>query len=601
MASARRLYDVSSRLIDGRSLPYSIRQLGVLAPGHGAVTAVLIGLGIMAAIAESLGITLIVLLLHVASGGGTEFEPTGVFGHAIGVFHAIFGTDNRVLAVAIFLLIGFQAGLVATYRIASDRVGYRMSEKIRNALHRRLLYAPYDDFLRHERGDLLNTLATHSFSVATVYNSLVRIAVSAAAIVVFSVFLLAVSWQIGLMALVGFAVLSIGARLLARVARAYGARMLKINLDLSTILLKTLQGMRTIRSFGIEERQQKRLETISKQQVDATLKFSVIQNAIAPFMEVGTVTVLLIIVVVAGMLNISFAVALASVALLYRAQPRLRELDHQLLQLDELRAPLAVVAGLLGPLEHPAPPQGTRPFDRLAREIRFDRITVQFEGQARPALNSVSFTIPSGRRTAIVGPSGSGKTTLISLLLRLRAPSSGLVTADGVPLSDIERTDWLGHLAVAGQDVDLIDGSLRENILMGRPDALEAEVAEVLRITELESLAADLPDGLDTWIGEYGLQVSGGQRQRIGLARALLVRPKVLILDEAMNALDDDLEHAIRKRLWVLDHKRTLVVITHRVGTLTDVDHVILLSAHGSLVAEGPPQLVLHGRWAAES
>lgn len=584
MSSARGLIEAGSRFLEGRSFPSAIRQLSLLAPGHGPITAGLIALGVLAAVAESLGITLIVLLLHVAAGGGTEaFEPGGVFGMAIGAFHAVFGTDNAMLAGVIFLLIALQAGLVATYRIVSDRIGYRMSQRIRNAIHRRLLYAPYDEFLRNERGDLLNALATHSFSVATVYNSLVRIAISAAAIAVFAVFLLAVSWRIGLMALVGFAVLSLSARVLARVARAFSEKMLKVSLDLSTILLKTLQGMRTLRSFGIEERQQQRLEAISERQVNATLRFSVIQNMIAPVMEVGTVTLLLVIVMVAGVMGISFGVALASVALLYRAQPRLRELDHQLLHLDELRAPLAVVAGLLDQPEDP-PKQGTRAFHRLRRGIRFENVTMRFEGMTRPALNAVSFEIPAGRRTAIVGPSGSGKTTLISLLLRLRTPTAGTVTVDDVPLTEINRTDWLGRLAAAGQDVDLIDGTLRENIMMGRPDATDTEVSEVVRVTELETLVAEMPHGLDTWIGEYGLQVSGGQRQRIGIARALLVRPDILILDEAMNALDDDLEHAIRKRLWTNADGRTVVIITHRLETLHDVDHIVRLSDHGAVI-----------------
>ena len=141
------------------------------------------------------------------------------------------------MAAAIFLLICLQSALTATYRIVSDRVGYRMSERIRNAIHCHLLFVPFDHFLRHERGDLLNALATHSFSVAAAYNSLVRIAVSAGAIVVFAMFLLAASWQIALMALAGFRVLT-AARQLARVSRVLGEKMMTVNLDLSTLMLR---------------------------------------------------------------------------------------------------------------------------------------------------------------------------------------------------------------------------------------------------------------------------------------------------------------------------------------------------------------------------
>ena len=234
-------------------------------------------------------------------------------------------------------------------------------------------------------------------------------------------------------------------------------------------------------------------------------------------------------------------------------------------------------------------PQGSRRFQHLSREIRFDRVTVLFEGKARPALQEVSFQIPGGCRTAIVGPSGSGKTTLVSLLLRLRLPSQGSITVDGVPLFDLDRSGWLGQLAVAGQDVDLIDGTLRENIGLGRADASQVDIEEVIRRAELGDLMSQLPDGLDTWIGEYGLQLSGGQRQRVGIARALLVRPSLLILDEAMNALDNALEQRLRERLWVLNNGRTLIVITHRVETLRDMDHIITLSPDGRVIREGPP------------
>src|SRR5262249_35252853 len=159
---------------------------------------------------------------------------------------------------------------------------------------------------------------------------------------------------------------------------------------------------------------------------------------------------------------------------------------------------------------------------------------------------------------------------------------------DGVPLEEIRRTDWLDLLAIAGQDVDLIEGTVIDNIRMANQASSDDDVRAALQVAGIADTISRLPDGYSTWIGQQGMRFSGGQRQRLGLARAILRDPTILILDEAMSALDKSLEDSIRHAIDRHFAGRTRLLITHRTETLHDVDHVICLD-QGRVVAMGPP------------
>jgi ABC-type multidrug transport system fused ATPase/permease subunit len=193
---------------------------------------------------------------------------------------------------------------------------------------------------------------------------------------------------------------------------------------------------------------------------------------------------------------------------------------------------------------------------------------------------------------ALIGASGAGKTTIVNLLLRLYSAAEGLIRIDGRPIEDIRRADWLGLLAIAGQDVDLVEGTVIENVRIAKNDASEEEVVHALRVAGISDLVEALPDKYDTRVGQHGLRFSGGQRQRLGLARAIVRNPKFLILDEAMSALDRTLEESVRRAIQFQFKGRTLLLITHRLESVLDADHVVCIE-NGRVCAEGPPSKVL--------
>ena len=237
------------------------------------------------------------------------------------------------------------------------------------------------------------------------------------------------------------------------------------------------------------------------------------------------------------------------------------------------------------------PPQGAHTLGRLDGTIAFDNVSFGYDPQAL-VLEDVSFEIPAGVTTALIGASGAGKTTIVNLLLRLYEPLAGEIRIGGTRLTDTKRGDWLSRIAVTGQDVDLVEGSVIDNIRMAKTGASEAEIIAAAHSAGAASFVANLPEGYDTWIGQEGTRFSGGQRQRIGLARAILRDPDFLILDEAMNALDTALESQVRRSIDRDLGGRTILVITHRIDAVRDAAQVVWIE-NGRVRSQGPASLVL--------
>jgi subfamily B ATP-binding cassette protein MsbA len=192
-------------------------------------------------------------------------------------------------------------------------------------------------------------------------------------------------------------------------------------------------------------------------------------------------------------------------------------------------------------------------------------------------LKDVSFEVRAGEMAAIVGPTGAGKTTLIDLLLRFYDPTSGSVEIDGVDLRQITRDSLLGHMAVVTQEPFLFDGTIRENLLYGRPDASEEQMFAAARAAYVDAFVQDLPDGYQTQVGADGARLSGGQRQRITIARAILRDPAILIFDEATSSLDSKSERYVQEAIDALLGGRTVFVIAHRLSTIRRADKIVVL------------------------
>lgn len=216
-------------------------------------------------------------------------------------------------------------------------------------------------------------------------------------------------------------------------------------------------------------------------------------------------------------------------------------------------------------------------FPDFKDKITFENINFEYK-KDKPVLKNISFEVPKGETIALVGNSGGGKTTIVNLLPRFYKLKKGAIKIDGISINDIKLNDLRAHIAIVFQDNFLFEGTIRDNILLGKLDATEAELHNAIKNSYLEDFINSLENGLDTQIGERGVLLSGGQKQRIGIARAFLKNAPILILDEATSALDNQAEHIVQQAIDNLMKNRTVFVIAHRLSTIQNANRIAVIN-----------------------
>ena len=545
-------------------------------------------LGLAAAIAETLGVSLAVMFLFSVLGQTEEIASgDGLFAAVFRQFEQTFGSDPTLIAVGFVLLILGNALLIYAYQVLTATLMNRIAERMRDVVHETYVTVGYRHLQAFDRGALIHTLAGETWAVSEALHRIARIGVNLSAVVIFGIGLILFSWQIGLTvvvtALAGFAFL----KTLLGPLRRYSDQTLAENRILYERMLVSLNGMRTIRAFA-QERFILRVFGASSVKVRIlAVKAERLKSLILPLGEVFGLIALVLIALVAKTAAIDTATTVASVLLLMRLQPHMRELDGHRVALAAISASLRNVRETLDLDRALWPKPGHLEHERLEDEIRFEDVSFVHDARRAPSLDKVSFVIRRGETTALSGPSGSGKTTIINLLLRLYEPDSGHITVDGTDLLDLTRESWLGNVAIAGQDVELVEGTVAQNIRLARHEATAEELRQACEDAGILEDILAIPEGFDARIGAGGLSFSGGQRQRIGLARALIRKPDILILDEALSALETGLEDRIKDRIAGAMKGKTIITVSHRADALATADAVIRID-QGRVVNPDP-------------
>jgi ATP-binding cassette subfamily B protein len=373
--------------------------------------------------------------------------------------------------------------------------------------------------------------------------------------------------------------------------------------DLGALLANNVAGIATIRSFTAEDRESTRVEAGSQGYREANRDAIRLSSAFIPLIRMAILAAFTITLVVGGRaaLNGTMEVGVFSV-LVYMTQRLLWPLTRLGETFDLYQRAMASTRRILDLLAVeptivdgsgvlPQPVQGEVWFEN----VRFAYGAGGAGGTGKPVLDGFDLVVPSGETHAIVGATGAGKSTVVKLLLRLYEATGGRITIDGVPVDHVPLAELRRAIGYVGQDVFLFQGTVRENLAYGRPDASDAQLERAARLAEAHEFICHLSQGYDTVVGERGQKLSGGQRQRLSIARAILKDPPILVLDEATSSVDNETEAAIQRSLEVVARGRTVIVIAHRLSTVRHAEHIHVLEAgrvveagsHDDLVASG--------------
>lgn len=545
--------------------------------GWAALRVGLLMLGV--ALTESVGIVLLVPLLALLDQGR---------GGRFGAWLETLGLPLRLEAVlALFLAMVVLRTLITYFRqIEATRLEMKLVNRLRGRAWRALLHCDWRVAMGLRRANATNVVINQVNQAGFVVNQLLGALATLITLGGVALAALAISWPLALAGLLAGALVLAAWRGSRQRAARMGQTMAATYDRVFTRLDEGMQALRVIKSLGSEASAVRGLSDEFTALEAAQLAYQRDLGRSRALLQIGGAAVL------AGLVWLSVTrwhmaapTLLPMVALFARSVPLLEALQQALLALANGRPAIDAVTTLIAAAEAAPEPDATSvAAPGLARAITLDAVTVLFAGQAVPALDQVSLRIAAGEMVALEGPSGSGKSTLADLLGGLIAPDRGSVAIDDAVLDAPLRRAWRGSVAYVQQDPVLLNASLRENLRWAAPDADDARLRRAL-CDAAAGFALDLPQGLDTMLGDGGRRLSGGERQRLMLARALLRDPALLILDEATSALDAANEALVAEAIGRLKGRLTILMIGHHGRLAALADRRIRLD-RGCLVAQ---------------
>ncbi|MBC7807986.1 MAG: ABC transporter ATP-binding protein, partial [Akkermansiaceae bacterium] len=555
---------VSTPSTEPQPLPKSNRQrlLAYLAPHKGILTTGLL-CGALASLVE----------------GGTGFLFKKFIDNLGNSAQSKFLVWICVGIVALYILLGvFKYGQTILLATAAQRVG----QGIRRDIYAHLQKFSLGYFHRRRTGAIMSTLQSDA---AKVQNAamLLKDAVNAPlAVGIFLGMLFAESWLLTCFLLLAVPGMAIAIQTLTRRLRGLSQATQERLGNMSAMMEETISAPRIVRAFSAEEREIARFENASEEAVKAQLRSTSRSARLGPVVDVLGAIGVAGVLYIGGMLVHDEVMTVGSLSAYLFFAAKISANVNAIGGIksnyeDMMGAADRIFADVLDVQPEINDVRDAKVLPTVSGRIAFENVSFAYSPET-PVLTDISLIIEPGQVVAFVGETGAGKSTLADLVPRFYDPTAGRITVDGHDIRCVAMASLRRQIGIVPQESVLFSGTLRDNLIYGRPEATDDEVRSAARVTNIADFIEALPDGYETRVGERGSTLSGGQRQRVAIARALLADPRILILDEATSALDTKTEASVKAALDTLLKGRTTLIIAHRLSTIQNADKIVVLS-----------------------
>jgi len=508
--------------------------------------------------------------------------------------------DDKLWQIPVFLvglaLVRSMAQFLSNYLLT--RVINAVLLKLREQMFQTLLNASTTFFQKNSASQLINAVVFEVNNVLSIMGgmliSLVRDSLTVIGLMGYLIYL---NWQLTLVVLVIFPVIAFIMSRINRRLRSLNREQQNLTSELAYIVEEAAAGYKIVKVHGAEQYETRRFMEKAERLRQFALKSAVAGGLNQPITQLVASMALSVVLVIALMQSATEGTTVGGFAAFVTAMMLVISPLKHLADINQpLQRGLTAAEMIFGLMDQPFEEDEDRKLnmkslDRAKGGIRFEEVGFSYEQEAgrKDALNGVNLLIRPGEVVAFVGPSGGGKSTLVNLLPRFYKPTSGHIFLDDIPLEDIVLADVRRQIAFVSQDVILFNDTIAANVaygVLGQEGIDRGRVMEALEAANLSALIQELPEGIDSMIGDNGNRLSGGQRQRLAIARAIYKNAPILILDEATSALDSESERQVQDALDRLMAGRTTLVIAHRLSTIEHADRIVVLE-HGQIVENG--------------
>lgn len=487
------------------------------------------------------------------------------------------------LLAGFVLLIAIQAGITQASAVTTTRVQQALIDDLRQEAFAAVLAARWPFVLSRRRSDVISTITVGAVRAGMAYNQMLQVAVAAVLAVVSAVIALALSPALGAIAIAGVAVIAIVQSLSIRPSYKLGVELGERQRTVQSVVTDSLDSLRLVRAHSASGVWTTRLADAFAGTREAQVANVRRQSLVTGLTSVGTAIAAAVLVLVGVALDVPPASLVVILVLVFRLAVSARQgvsaaagMANSLPAVRDLNDLTSEARSAVEVPPATASDRGPLATDPSLPLLAFSHVDYAYSGGPR-VVSDLTFEVPKGEVTALTGPSGVGKSTTVDLALGLLSPEAGTILVDGSPLLPADLPWWRTHVAYVPQETVLIPGTLRDNLIWSVPQERTDEECWRALDQAAARFTRDLPDGLDTRLGDRGLRLSGGERQRVAIARALLRRPALLVLDEATSALDDGTEEEVLDLLSSLGPGVTVLVVAHRHSTIDVADHVVRL------------------------